>query len=194
MARAHRQRNQFSERPLFCDYLERFQLANKPQWKKAHYQTARIGLGRFDEWLKFSKTPLEEIDWQKMLDFYRFMSADGITMRAAKKSVQAAKRAIRWGIENNELPQKITDLYTSHYSKNKWNLELPETARLYLEEINAVRPKCYKIHQYSLRVLHTYMTEHNLTYRRLRDDDMVRLIKYLTNKELTSRGGIFLDC
>lgn len=188
MARAHRSRNQFSDRPPFCDYLERFQSANKTHWKKAHYQTTRIGLGRFDEWLKFSKTPLEEIDWQKLLDFYRFMAADGVSMRAAKKSTQAAKRAIRWGIDNNELPQKITDIYTSSYAKNKWNLELPKTALLYLEEINAVRPKCYKVHQYSLRVLHTYMTEHDLTYRRLQDDDMIKLLKYLTTKELTSRG------
>ncbi len=188
MARAHRQRNQHSDRPPFCDFLERFQAANKPQWKKAHYQTTRIGLGRFDEWLKYSKVPIEEMDWQKLLDFYRFLSAQGTTIRAAKKSVQAAKRSIRWGIESGELPQKITDLYTSSYAKNKWDLELPEAAQLYLEEINAVRPKCFKIHQYSLRVLHTYMKEHKLTYRSLKDDDMVRLLKYLTNKELTSRG------
>ena len=188
MARAHRQRNQHSDRPLFCDFLERFQEANKPHWKKSHYQTTRIGLGRFDEWLKYSKIPLREMDWQKLLDFYRFLSAEGTTIRAAKKSIQAAKRAIRWGIESGELPQKITDLYTSSYAKNKWDLELPEPAQLYLEEINAVRPKCYKAHQYSLRVLHTYMKEHKLTYRRLKDDDMVRLLKYLTNKELTVRG------
>lgn len=188
MARAHRQRNQHSDRPLFCDFLERFQEANKPHWKKSHYQTTRIGLGRFDEWLKYSKIPLEEMDWQKLLDFYRFLSAHGTSIRAAKRSIHAAKRAIRWGIESGELPQKITDLYTSSYAKNKWDLELPETALLYLEEINAVRPKCYKAHQYSLRVLHTYMREHNLTYRRLQDDDMVRLLKYLTKKELTVRG------
>ncbi len=75
MARPHRQRNQHSDRPLFCDFLERFQEANKPHWKKSHYQTTRIGLSRFDEWVKYSKIPLEEMDWQKLLDFYRFLSA-----------------------------------------------------------------------------------------------------------------------
>jgi site-specific recombinase XerD len=188
MAMVHPRRNQFSDRPPFCDFLERYQAANKSEWKKSHLVTVRVGIGRFDEWLKHSKIPLEDLTWQSFLSFYRYLAAHGITARAAKTSVHAAKKTIRWGIENGELPQKITDIYTSQYSKNNWNLEIPETAKLYLEEINAVRPKCYRTHLYTLRVFHTFLSDSKLTYRRLQDEDITKLLKYLSDRKLTARG------
>lgn len=188
MAKPYIARNQFSDRPPFCNYIERYLMANKAKWTKCHLAGVRVSMGRFDGWLMASKIPLAELNWQRMLDFYRYLAANGVNANSSRRSMHDSKRAIRWGIESGELPQKITDIYTSHYSNNKWDHDLHPLMIQYLEEINAVRPKCYRSHLYALRVFNTYIKEQDLSFKRLKTEDIVRLLKLLTEKKLTIRA------
>lgn len=174
--------NQFSESPPFCDYLERYQAAFKPKWTKSQLLTQRVNLRRFDDWLKATGHPLEILDWQKLLEFYRFISAQGVSPRACEKSVQCAKHVIRWGIEQGELPQKHSDIYVYSYPRNKWTTELPQLSKDFLSELEPTRPGSYRSHKNAQLIFHTFLAEKNLTYRRLRAEHMAAFVKYLNEK------------
>jgi site-specific recombinase XerD len=179
--------NQFSNRPPFCDFLERFQEENKPAWTESHYRKTRVGLGRLDEWLKICPYKLEDLNWNKLLEFHRYLSAQGITIRSCKGSVETAKRAIRWGIEKGELPQKLEDIYTAGFSVNKWDIKLPKFSEQFLSRMDGTRKGSYGSHRHTHKVFHTYLKEKNLTYRRLRAEDMARFMKYLLEKGFSQR-------
>ena len=174
--------NQFSNRPPFCDYLEAFQDKFKNEWSEHHYRTTKVGLRRLDNWLKVCPYELEELDWKKLLEFHRYLATQGISINACRKSVEAAKRAIRWGIETNQLPQKIEEIYTSQYGKNNWDIELPELSKEFLDRLEGTRRGSYRSHSHTHRVFHTFLKEKKLTYRRLRPEHMVTFIKYLNLK------------
>jgi integrase len=48
-------------------------------------------------------------------------------------------------------------------------------------------PGAVASHRYAHRVLHAYLNEKGLTYRRLRRDDMVAFVKYTKDKKLGQR-------
>jgi len=174
--------NQFSNRPPFCDFLEKYQAVYKKQWKKSHYRTERVGLGRFDEWLKICPYELEDLDWNKLLEFHRFLSIQGISTRACRRSVEISKKVLRWGIETGQLPQKREDIYTSQFSRHHWDVELPPLSKEFLSKMEATRQGAYRSHRHSHRVFHTFLKENNLTYRRIRPEHMVTFVKYLHGK------------
>ncbi len=179
--------NQFSNRPPFCDFLERYQAHYKPQWKKSQLITQRVGIGRFDEWLKVGGCKLDELTWQRLLEFHRFLALQGTSASACRKSVQAAKHAIRWGIENGELPQKMEDIYTFHYGRHDWNVELPALSQQFLAELEPTRPGAFKAHRYAHRVFHAFLNERGLTYRRLKTENLAAFVKYLAAKSFHQR-------
>lgn len=189
MGKHYKARNQFSNRPPFCDFLERYQKAHKKVWAHSHLSTVRIGMGRFDEWLKVSQAPLQELNWHKLMEFYRFLAAQGVSGRAAARSVQVAKHALRWGIKTGELPQKVEDLYTFHYSRHSWDdIPLPSVAERFLEELEVLKPATHKHYSYALRVFHCFLAEKGLTYRRLKRNHMVMYLKYLDEKGFKAHG------
>jgi hypothetical protein len=179
--------NQFSNRPPFCDFLERYQAAQKPQWKKSQLITRRVGLGRFDEWLKICGYSLNELDWQKLLEFHRFIACHGTSVGACQRGVQTAKHALRWGIENGELSQKLEDIYTYRFSKNDWTAELPVLSLEFLSELEPTRPGSYRAHRAAHKIFHQFLFDKNLTYRRLKVKHSIALIKYLDQKQFHQR-------
>ena len=179
--------NQYSHRPPFCDFLERYQAAFKPKWKKSQLITQRIGIGRFDEWLKVCGHSLKDLNWQKLMEFHRFLAAQGAPAGACQRGVQVAKHALRWGIENGELPQKMEDIYTFHYGRHEWNIELPTLSQQFLSELEPTRPGAFVAHRYSHRVFHTFLREKKLSYRRLRTEHCVAFVKYLKGKSFYQR-------
>ncbi len=168
--------------PPMCDYLSRYIAANEKNWKKSHAVTLKVGINRFNEWLLATNTNLNEIDWNKLLDFYRFIQNQGVSIRAVAKSVQSAKHALRWGIETKELKIKIEDLYTSTYPKNDWIQELPPLSEEFLSELEPVRPGAFRSHKYSHRVIHTFLTEKKLSYRKLQKKHIIMFLKYIHEK------------
>lgn len=174
--------NQFSWLPPFCDFLERYQLAHKPKWSHSQFLTQRVGLRRFDEWLKATKYQLGELDWQKLLEFHRFIAAQGSSPGVCQRGVQTAKHALRWGIENGELPQKIQDVYTFNYSRHKWDTVLPPLSQEFLNELEPTRPGSFRSHRNAHRIFHTFLAEKKLSYRRLRSEHMAAFVKYLGTK------------
>ena len=179
--------NQFSNRPKFCDFLERYQAAFRPHWSHSQYVTQRVGIGRFDEWLKICGYPLGELDWPKLLEFHRFIAAHGVSVGACQRGVQTAKHAIRWGIEKGELSQKIEDVYTSNFSQHRWDAELPELSDDFLSKLEPTRPGSFRQHRYAHLVFHVFLKEKGLTYRRLKIEHIVMFIKYLHKKDLQQR-------
>lgn len=179
--------NQNSNRPPFCDFLERYQTVFKPKWKASQLATQRVGIGRFDEWLKVCGYSLKELNWQKLLEFHRFLTIQGIPPRACQRSLQVAKHAIRFGIENGELPQKMEDIYTFHYSRHKWDIELPQFSIEFLSEFEPTRPGSYRSHHFTQRIFHTFLNEKNLSYRRLKHESLITFIKYLNKKDFHQR-------
>ncbi len=184
--------NQFTNRPKFCDYLERYQAANKTRWKKSQYISQRVGIGRFDEWLKVTSYNLRDLDWQKLLELHRFIASQGVGPNGCAKGVQAAKHAIRWGIESGELPQKLEDIYTFRFLKNKWSHHLPPLSVEYLSSFEPTRPGSFRLHQYAHRVFHTFLTERKLTYRNLRQRHLMDFIKYLDQKGFSQQTKMSL--
>ncbi len=176
------QKQIISRYPPLCDFLFRYTAANEKNWKPFHAVGQRVGINRFNEWLLASKTNMNDLDWNKLLDFYRFIQSQGVSIRAVAKSVQAAKHALRWGIENKELSIRIEDLYTSTYPKNKWLENLPPLSEEFLAELEPVRPGSYRGHKYCHRVFHTFLTEKKLTYRKLQKKHAVMFIKYIHEK------------
>lgn len=172
-------RNQFSNRPPFCDFLERYQAAHRVHWSKSHLLDRRVGLGRFDEWLKVSGIPLAELDWQKLMGFHRFLGAHGVSPIGMAKSLQIAKQTLRWGIQNGELPQRIEDLYTSNYIKRSWTIDLPPLAQEFLSEIDGITIAAHRHHVYSQKVFHTFLSEKRLTYRKLRREHLAAYVRFL---------------
>lgn len=140
----------------FCDFLERYQAAFKPKWANTQLRSQRVNLRKFDAWLKVTPYKLHELNWQKLLEFYQFVSAQGVSPRACEKCVQTAKHVIRWGIENGELPQKLEDIYTYQYSRNKWNKNLPELSTDFLSELEPTRPSSFRAHRNTHRIFHTF--------------------------------------
>lgn len=171
-----------SRYPPLCDYLSRYMAANQSKWKPSQIIDRRMGINRFNEWLLATKIDLNDINWNKLLDFYRFMQNQGLPIRAVAKSVQSAKHALRWGIESGELKINIEDLYTSTYPKNDWIQDLPKLSEEFLAEMEPVRPGSYRTHKYSHRVFHTFLTEKNLTYRQLQKKHMIMFLKYIHEK------------
>ncbi len=186
--------NQFSNRPPFCDFLERYLAHYKPQWKKSQLVTKRVGIGRFDEWLKICGHKLEDLNWQKLLEFHRFLATQGTGDLACKKGLEAAKHALKWGIDRGELPQKLEDIYTFHVIRNNWDIELPELSESFLAELEPTRPGAYRAHRYAHRVFHTYLYEKNLSYRKLKTSDLTQFMKYLKNKGFSARTLANLPC
>jgi site-specific recombinase XerD len=174
--------NQSSHRPPFCDFLERYLAAVKPKWKKSNLIDQRVGLNRFDKWLKDTNHPLEKLTWQILQEFYRFVNAQGIQPRSCEKSVQAAKQALRWGIENGELPQKLEDIYVYHFPRHDWTIDLPQLSKEFLSELEPTRPGSFRSHSNTHRVFHTFLSEKKLTYRRLRAENIAAFIKFLDQK------------
>lgn len=179
--------NQFSRRPPFCDFLERYLAVYKPKWCHSQLATQRVGLGRFDEWLKICGHPLGELDWQKLMSFHRFLAAQGASPNSCQRGVQTAKHAIRWGIDSGELPQKLEEVYTFHFSRHKWDIDLPELSRAFLAPLEPTRPGSYRMHRNAQRIFHTFLKEKNLTYRRLRIEHMIVFVKYLNAKGFCQR-------
>ena len=171
------QKQIISRYPALCDYLNRYMMANDKHWRPSQTITQKVGINRFNEWLLATKTNLNDLDWNRLLDFYRFIQNQGVSIRAVAKSVQSAKHALRWGIDSGELKIKIEDLYTSTYPKNDWIQELPPLSEEFLAEIEPVRPGSYRTHKYSHRVFHTFLFEKKLTYRKLQKKHMVMFIK-----------------
>jgi len=184
--------NQFSNRPPFCDFLERYQSAHRAGWSHVHLMTARVGMGRFDEWLKVSQAELSELDWQKMMEFYRFLSAQGISARAAARSVQIAKHALKWAIERGELPQKVESLYTFHHSRRHWNTDLPAPALEFVEEFTGMSVGTRRIHAYGQRVFHTFLSEKGLSYRRLQRNHLAQFVRYVSDQGFSQQSRMSL--
>ncbi len=180
--------NQHTYRLPFCDFLERYLTEQKPKWKKSHLRTQRVGLGRFDEWFKICGYKLHELNWQKLLEFHRFVALQGASVGACQRAVQNAKHALRWGIERKELPQKLEELYTYHHSRHEWKIELPKLSLQFLHEFEPTRPGAFKVHRYAHRVFHTYLLEKNLTYRRFKVQHAVGFLKYLNEKQFHRRS------
>lgn len=180
--------NQFSNRPPFCDFLERYQAHYKPTWKKSQLLTARTGIGRFDEWLKICDHKLTELTWQKLLEFHRFLALQGTSGLACRKAVQSAKHALKWGIDAGELPQKLEDIYTFHIIRHEWDVELPKLSQAFLSELEPTRPGAFRAHRYAHRVFHCYLLEKGLTYKRLKTNDLVTFVKFLKNKGFHQRS------
>ena len=192
MATPPKGRNQHSDRPPFCDFLERYQKVYRKKWTDSQLNTSRVGMGRFDEWLKYSKAPLSDLNWQSMMEFYRFLQAHGISPRACKKTLQVAKHSLRWGIESGELPQKIQDIYTAQYSRHTWDIELPEFVQKYIAQIEVTTSAAHKRHEYSLKVLHTYLQEKSLTYKRMKTENMSGFLRFMENKKFSLAGKLAL--
>ncbi len=186
--------NQFSNRPPFCDFLERYLAHYKPLWKKSQLGTMRVGIGRFDEWLKVCDYKLFELTWQKLLEFHRFMAVQGTGDLACQRGVETAKHALKWGIDRGELPQKLEDIYTFHIIRNYWDIELPKLAESFLAELEPTRPGAHRAHRYAHRVFHTYLAEKKLSYRKLKTSDLTGFIKYLKNKGFHARTMANLPC
>lgn len=176
------QKQIISRYPALCDYLSRYMAANQKNWKPSQIVDRRMGINRFNEWLLATKINLNEINWNKLLDFYRFIQSQGLPIRAISKSVQSAKHALRWGIESGELKINIEDLYTSNYPKNDWIQKLPPLSEEFLAELEPVRPGAYRSHKCSHKVVHTFLSEKNLTYRQLQKKHVVMFIKYIHQK------------
>ena len=179
--------NQFSNRPPFCDYLERYQAVYKPKWKISQLRTQRVGIGRFDEWLKICGLPMQELNWQKLMEFHKFLAAQGVSPSGCRRGVQTAKHALRWGIETGELPQKMEDIYTFHYSRHDWPIELPPLSQEFLNELEPARPGAFRSHRYAHKIFHTYLAEKKLTYRQLKINHFIVFVKYLGDKKLVQR-------
>jgi len=175
--------NQFSNRPPFCDFLERYLAHYRPKWENSQLLDRRVGIGRFDEWLKVCGHPLAALDWQKLLEFHRFLSAQGGSANACIKATQAAKHALRWGIEQGELPQKLDEIYAFQHPRHKWNATLPALSQEFLDELEPTRPGSFVAHRHTHRIFHTFLAEKRLTYRRLRVEHMVLFVKYVAKKE-----------
>ena len=180
--------NQFSNRPSFCDFLERYQAHYKPKWSKSQLVTIRVGIGRFDEWLKICDHKLHELTWQKLLEFHRFLALQGTSGFACKRAVENAKHALKWGISTGELPQKIEDIYTFHIIRHEWDIELPKLSQAFLSELEPTRPGAFRAHRYAHRVFHSYLSEKKLTYKRLKTSDLVLFVKFLKNKGFHQRS------
>ena len=176
--------NQYSNRPPFCDFLEKFQAAHKDKWTSLTLKDRRVGLGRFDEWLKVCDYKLDELNWQNLMEFHRFLSMQGASSQACSKAVQAAKRALRWGIETGELSQNIETLYVANYRQHAWEIDLPKASLDFLAPMEVSRPGSHRHHQYAQRVFHTFLTEKKLTYRKLKPEHMIAFIKYLQANDL----------
>jgi integrase/recombinase XerC len=179
--------NQFSDRPPFCDFLERYQAAFMPKWKGSQLSSQRVGIGRFDEWLKVCGYSLKDLNWQTLLEFHRFLAAQGVSPISCQKSVQAAKHALRWAIERGELPQKMEDIYTFRYNRHEWKIDLPPLSKEFLSPLEPTRPGSYKSHLFAHRIFHIFLREKNLTYRRLRSEHIVAFVKFINQKEFHQR-------
>lgn len=180
--------NQFRRAPPFqSEFLRRYEAAKTPGWKKSQWLTMRIGLRRFDEWLVLSGAKLSELNWHRLLDFHRFLTKQGYGPNPAKRALEVAKNVLRWGIENGELPQKFEEVYTFHFIHNAWSNELPELSEKFLAQVAVPYPGAVASHRYAHRVLHAFLKEKSLTYRRLRRDDMVAFVKYTKDKKLGQR-------
>lgn len=180
--------NQFTNRPPFCDYLERYQTFYKSRWSKSQLTTQRVGLGRFDEWLKICDYKLQDLDWQKLLELHRYAALQGASAYACRRVVQTAKHALRWGIEQGELPQKIDDIYTFRYPKNNWDIQLPPHSEEFLSELEPTRPGAFKSHRFSHKVFHHFLKEKKLTYRQFKICHAVAFIKFLKARDFEQRS------
>lgn len=185
---------QYSNRPPFCDFIERYHVEHKKMWNESRHMKEKVALRRFDEWLKVCPYKLEELDWNKLLQFHRFISVQGLSTESCRKSVAISKKVLRWGIETDQLPQKLEDIYTTQIWKHKWDIELPKVSIEYLSAMEATRKGSYHSHLYSHRVFHTFLKERNLTYRRIRIEHMISFIKYLNEKKLQLQTRVMLSC
>ena len=128
-----------------------------------------------------------------LFNFYHFRDAASIVssqLRAslpvdARKAFKPPKHALRWGIENGELSQKLEDIYTYHFSRHDWDVTLPKLSQDFLNELEPTRPGSYRSHRNAHKVFHTFLAEKNLTYRKLRIEHIASFIKYLSQKDFS---------
>lgn len=177
-------------RQTLGDFLERYIAAKNSTWSRSLRFANQTSLRHFDEWLKMSKIPLSELTWQKMMDFSRFLQCQGLAPATCKWMVNRAKQALCWGIEQGEIAQKKEELYTQFHGKTQWSNDLPPLSQTFIDQVQVTAPGSYKYQRYAHKVFHTFLKSHNLTYRRLRPENLIAFAKYLKDRGLYQRTRV----
>jgi site-specific recombinase XerD len=177
--------NQFSNLPPLCDFFEEYLKQNKSSWSKNHYNGVRAGLRRFENWQSIEKIKLEELTWSKLQGYIRFMTLQGSSTRNCSKYVNYPKTAIRWGIDSKTMPQKLEDLYTSNKSVNKWNQEVTAESQEFFDYLRVVlKGDSVRAHEFAHRIFNTFLIEKNLTYKKLKRENLIAFVKYMEQKKM----------
>lgn len=177
--------NQYSNLPPLCDYFERYLNANKSEWSHHHYNDIKASLRRFENWNKLQGTKLEDVTWENLQNFLRFLNLNGTTTRQCSRITSHTKKAIRWGIDSGEMPQQMEDVYTSNLSVNKWDQELPKESKEFISHLEAtLKGDSIRCHVYYHRIFHTFLTTKKLKYRQLKRDHIIDFIKFMGEKKM----------